>query len=193
MSRVRLGARFAVMGATLLVGLANVAQAQVRRDGHVVNGGRVAAIAPAPVPVVIVAAPAYYGGYPYGYAPYGYFPAGAGIQNFPVVMLQDGRVFANFGFGFEHVVRSCSVNGFASGVNGVVATPITGSTIAQPIALQPQIIQPAPAQPTASEQQLWRALYPATVVTALPGPLAVRLLTPSCWSSASGSVFVFRR
>ena len=188
MRRFRTGVRFAATGAILLVGLADAARGQARRDRHVV-GGRVAAIAPAPTPVVIVAGPAFVGGFQTGFLPSGFFPAAAFVQNFPVAILQDGRVFANFGFGFEQVVRACAVNGFAT----TVGVPTTGSTIAQPIAIQPRVIQPAPVQQTASEQQLIRALYPASVVTVLPGPLAAQFVTPSCWSSFSGSVFVFRR
>jgi len=46
---------------------------------------------------------------------------------------------------------------------------------------------------TASEQQLIRALNPASVVTVVPGPFTEQIVTPSCWSTFSGSVFVFRR
>lgn len=190
MSRLRQFARLAVTSAILLAGLTHVARAQGHRDRHVVNGGRVAGIAPAPVPVVIVAPAPFYGGYAYGYGPSGYFPAAGFVQNFPVVMLQDGRVFANFGFGFEHVLHSCSPNALSTTVNGV---PVIASTIGQPLPVQPQAFQPSPVQATASEQQLVRALYPAAVVAVVPGPFAASFVTPSCWSNNSGSVFVFHR
>ena len=85
----------------------NVAAAQ-GRDRRVVKGttgaGRVAGIAPAQTPIVVVQ-PAqqayYYPQYGYGYSSYGYFPNAGFVQNIPVVLLQDGRVFANFGYGYE--------------------------------------------------------------------------------------------
>jgi hypothetical protein len=195
-TRIR-AAQSAIAVAALLISAAmNTASAQNRRDQHVINGGRVAIIAPAPTAVVVV--PARHGYYnPYyspGYSPYGYFPNAAFVQNIPVVMLQDGRVFANFGYGFEQVVRSCQPGGFATVVGGYGGGVITnGSAIVQPTAVQPVVTQPAPAQPTASEQMLTRAISPASVVTAVPGPLAVQVITPSCWSNYGSSVFVFRR
>ena len=183
-------------GSILILAASNDASAQRSRDRHVVNGGRVALIAPAPAPVVVVAPRhGFYGSpyaYQYGYSPYGYFPSAAIVQNIPVVMLQDGRVFANFGYGYEQVVRTCAPSGVVPVVTGYASVP-RGSTIVQPTPMQPVVTQPAPAQPTASEQMLARALSPATVVTAIPGPLAVQLVTPSCWSHYGGSVFVFRR
>ena len=193
MSRLRTGVRFAAFSAMLLAGLAGVVHAQARRDRHVVGGGRVATIAPAPAPVVIVAPGAFFGGFSSAVAPFGFFPAATMVQNFPVVILPNGSVFANFGFGFEQVVRACAVNGIGVTTNAIVGVPTTVSTIAQPIPVQPQVIQPAPVQQTASEQQLIRALYPASVVTVVPGPFAAQIVTPSCWSTFSGSVFVFRR
>ena len=195
MSLARARLVHAAAAVSILVSVASTASAQ-RRDRHVVDGGRVALIAPSPTPVVVVAPRSgFYGSpyaYQYGYAPYGYFPNAAIVQNIPVVMLQDGRVFANFGYGYEQVVRTCTPGGIAPIVRGY--QPVTtGSTIVQPTAVQPIVTQPAPAQATASEQMLARALSPAAVVTAVPGPLAVQLVTPSCWSSYAGSVFVFRR
>jgi hypothetical protein len=185
--------RFVVTTAILLAILADAAKGQARRDRHVVGGGRIATIAPAPTPVVVVAPTQFFGGFPSAFSPIGFFPAAAFVQNFPVVILQDGRVFANFGFGFEQVVRACGVNGIGVTTNAIVGVPASVSTIAQPIPVQPQVIQPAPVQQTASEQQLIRALYPASVVTLVPGPFAAQIVTPSCWSTFSGSVFVFRR
>jgi hypothetical protein len=190
------------IAAITLVALAlpNIASAQ-RRDQHVVDGGRIAAVAPAPAPIVIVQPGSRGYGYGYGqhrnafgYSPYGYFPNAAVVQNIPVVMLQDGRVFANFGYGYERVIRTCSANGFAPMATGYSVPAMGGgSTIVQPTPVQPIAVQPARAQATESEQMLVRALSPATIVTAVPGPYAGRLITQSCWSNYGGSVFVFRR
>jgi hypothetical protein len=179
----------------LLAAATSDVTAQRSRDRHVVDGGRVALIAPAPAPVVVVAPRhGFYGSpyaYQYGHAPYGYFPNAAIMQNIPVVMLHDGRVFANFGYGYEQVVRTCAPAGVAPLVTGYAN--VTTGAIVQPTVVQPVITQPAPAQQTASEQMLARALSPATVVTTIPGPLAAQVVTASCWSNYGSSVYVFRR
>ncbi len=177
----------------------NVAAAQ-GRDRRVVKGttgaGRVAGIAPAQTPIVVVQ-PAqqayYYPQYGYGYSSYGYFPNAGFVQNIPVVLLQDGRVFANFGYGYEQVIRTCSPGGFGSVSSGYGASLVTGGGVVQPTVVQPTATQPAPAQTTESERMLIRAVSPATVVNAMPGPLAVQVVTPSCWSNYGASVYVFHR
>ena len=51
MMSLRIGVRFVVTTAILLAILADAAKGQARRDRHVVGGGRIATIAPAPTPV----------------------------------------------------------------------------------------------------------------------------------------------
>ena len=68
----------------------------------------------------------------------------------PAIITADGRIFANFGGGYEPVYRSCHNNAVVVGqpavigANGVVLSP------AQP----PTYTQPVPNQQTASQQLL---------------------------------------
>jgi hypothetical protein len=65
--------------------------------------------APAPAPAPVLAPPVYY------YHPdAGYYGSGYIITGAPYVVLQDGSVAANFGNGYERVLRPCAT---ASGVS----------------------------------------------------------------------------
>lgn len=97
------------------------------------------------------------------------------LMSVPVLTLPDGRVFADFGYGFEQVVSSCAAS---------VAVQPTTAPLATPA--QPVVTQPAPAQPTTSEQML-----NTRPVNGVPVPNTS--LASSCWSSETGSVQVFRR
>lgn len=73
------------------------------------------------------------------------FPQQSAVIWVPAVVLGDGRVFANFGFGYEQVFRSCSgavVVGQPAvvGGNGVVLSPQA-----------PTYTQPVPNQQTSSQ------------------------------------------
>lgn len=145
------------------------------------SGGVVAGIAPPP-PVIVVA-PGNFGNsfYPGGTAFYG---------NLPVVVLPDGRVFADFGRGFERIARSCNFT------NYVTAPVVTGQpTVTQPVVIQPNVTvtqplpytQPVPNQQTASQQML----YPANQQTlAIQSTLVNQ---SSCWGhNGRGQVFIGR-
>ena len=152
------------------------------------RGGRIAGMAPPPPPVVVappVNSP--YGGY--GYGGYGYGPGPYGVvvvQPSPAVLLPDGRMYVNFGYGYEPVAQTCGASMVWQGrvyqppqiygfYNGVV-----------------QVMPPSiPAQSTSSEVQLMRALSPSSVA-ALPGPLSSVITAPTCWSNYGGNVVVFR-
>jgi hypothetical protein len=111
------------------------------------------------------------------------------FANIPAFVLQDGRVFANFGRGIEQVVRPCG---------GLLNTTNEGlfATNGQPVVSQPSVVQPTPGasqplpftpavpnQPTVSQQMLVQAL--AT------GPVLVNSI--SCWAANRvGQVFVTR-
>ena len=98
----------------------------------------------------------------------------------PAILMSDGTVWANFGFGFEPVVRSCG--------SVVVTQPAVmagnGALITQPAA--PTYMQPAPVQKTASQQVIAASQNGATVQTS-------RVAQLSCFGrDASGRVFVLR-
>jgi hypothetical protein len=66
----------------------------------------------------------------------------------PVLMLDDGRVYADVGRGYERVVGTCESQ---RAYNGPVAPTAPG--ILQPIVLQPGVIQPTVAQPSIAVPQ----------------------------------------
>lgn len=106
------------------------------------------------------------------------FPQQSAVIWVPAVVLGDGRVFANFGGGFEQVFRSCSgavVVGQPAviGGNGVVLTPQA-----------PTYTQPVPNQQTSS--QIMAAGGHAQTVVSAPAH-------STCFGrSPSGGVIVYR-
>ena len=101
----------------------------------------------------------------------------------PVIVAPDGRVFANFGVGFEEVVTACGMSA------GIVSTSVLPSVI-QPTVIQPSVVQPGiapgalpftppvPIPETASQQML-------------QAQQQVGLSNRACWSSdGHGQVFV---
>jgi len=133
--------------------------------------GRVAGIAPAPV----ISAP-------------GPFLTGS----VPIIVSPDGRVFANFGGGFEQVVTACGMS------NGIVVTQSAG--LVQPTVVQPTVSQPGivagplpftpavPNQQTASQQMLGQAAAP------VQGQQQIVVGNRACWSTdGRGQVFVGRQ
>ena len=94
----------------------------------------------------------------------------------PAVLMSDGSIFANFGFGYEPVIRSCYAVSTAPvqriGANGVAlnnsnAMPYTPAV---------------PSQMTASQQMIANG-------TRLSGPAQLACFT----RDAAGRVFVYRR
>ena len=149
------------------------------------SGARVAGIAPPP-PVIVVQPGVVQPGYVYPATPY--------FASIPVVVFPDGRIFANFGYGYEQVVTAC---GTAPGV--VVVQNLMDQGLVQPGFVQPTITQPSinaplpytppvPAQQTESQrmlgQQAQAQQYGQAVVQGGRG----------CWSTDSrGQVYVARR
>jgi hypothetical protein len=138
--------------------------------------GRIAGIAPAPVivnprfgPGRFINARFFNGGFFTGFV--------------PILVLPDGRVFANFGAGFEQVVTACGVS------TGIAVTNVLPSviqpTVVQPSAIQPGIdaglfpfTSPAPIQETASQQML-------------QAQQQVGVANRACWATdGRGQVFV---
>ena len=107
------------------------------------------------------------------------FPRQSSVIWVPAVVTADGRVFANFGYGFEQVFRSCAA-GVVVGQpaviagNGLVLTPQA-----------PTYTQPVPNQQTAS-QQMAAGRSNAQTIVAAPAH-------STCFSShSSGGVIVYR-
>ena len=124
--------------------------------------GAVAAIAPAPPPPPPPGQAYFPQGQSY-YPPPGRFLYGS----IPVVVFPDGRIYADFGWGWEPVTRNCAV---ARGY----ATPPAPQV---PAVVQPQVIQPQ-----------------AGVNQTTPNPPASQALgSQSCWSmDARGQVVITR-
>lgn len=115
--------------------------------------------------------------HPGAYNPY--YPAPTHVL-VPAVITADGRIFANFGGGYEPVYRSCYSNAVVVGqpavigANGVVLSP------AQP----PTYTQPVPNQQTASQQLLPSNQHNRVVVSNA---------TQACYSrDPYGRVLVYR-
>jgi hypothetical protein len=99
----------------------------------------------------------------------------------PAILMSDGTVFANFGFGFEPVLRSCSgvaVVGQSNVIGG------NGVVLYQP--KPPTYTQPVPNQQTASQQMVSAQRGGSVTVAGQAGQLA-------CFGrSASGGFFAYR-
>jgi hypothetical protein len=119
----------------------------------------------------------------------------------PAFVAQDGRVYANFGYGYEQVLRSCSVQhspGYAQPTYNPPAyqaptyTPPTYSAST----FGPSNTQPAPAQPTGSERALpsnqGTTVAPTTAGIAR-APATASTGGAACWTQdAEGRVVVVR-
>ena len=106
------------------------------------------------------------------------FPRQSSVIWVPAIVTIDGRVLANFGYGYEQVYRSCAgavVVGQPSviGGNGVVLTPQA-----------PTYTQPVPNQQTAS-QQMAAGKHAQTTIVA---PAYSTCFSPH----SSGGVIVYR-
>jgi hypothetical protein len=165
-----------------VVGLVMAPSAARAQHAHVEHGkagasGRVAGVAPAPVVVKPVVFP-------------GTFLSG----NLPVIVSPDGRVFADFGRGFEQIVTACGAQQPIVVTNGLT-TGVSQPTVVQPTVAQPGIVvgplpyTPAvPNQQTASQQMIASAAAPAQQQQ----QLAVG--NGMCWSSnGRGQVFIGRQ
>ena len=95
----------------------------------------------------------------------------------PAVLMSDGSIFANFGFGYEPVVRSCSAVVVGGQPQRIAAG---GVTLSQSNAMP--YTPPVPNQTTASQQMI-------TNGQRLSGPAQLACFT----RDAAGRVFVYRR
>ena len=137
---------------------------------------RVAGIAPPPTPAPVNP--------PSNFGPQG--PVFFG--NIPVLVFADGRVFADFGIGYEQVVRSCALPVSYGSPLPSNASPVQ-PTVVQPTVSQPTIpsqpyTQPVPNQQTASQQMAGQNTQPAQQAA---------VNNQYCWAvGATGRVFVGR-
>lgn len=136
--------------------------------------GRIAGIAPPPVAQPVFAPGTFFSG------------------TVPVIISPDGRIFANFGGGFEQVVTACGAS------SGIVVTNLQQTGIVQPTVVQPSVAQPGivagplpytpavPNQQTASQQMLGQLNAPVQ-------PQQIVVPRRACWSTdGRGQVFVGR-
>ena len=170
--------RSLVLGATMSIGWPAMPLAQQTP----VTSGRVAGIAPAPAQAPINSRSSFT-------APLTFL-----FGNIPVTVFRDGRVFADFGLGWEEVARSCTLP-VSYGVPGISAPPLI-----QPVALQPTPIQPA-IQPTSVP---WPTPPPPSVSlppnyaqaqaqNGLPVQYTATGSTQACWAiGPAGQVFIGR-
>ena len=95
----------------------------------------------------------------------------------PAVLMSDGSIYANFGFGYEPVFRSCSAVVVAGQPQVIGAGGVKlGQSNAMPYT------QPVPNQTTASQQMMANGQR-------LSGPAQLACFT----RDAAGRVFVYRR
>ena len=137
---------------------------------------RIATITPAPAP-------------PQQAYPRRFYGHGGFRDDLPILLMADGRVFADFGRGFEQVVRSCALpTGYST------AQIVSPSGPHQPVVVQPSVIQPAPAgvermpyTPPVPAQQT-----PSQQMAEGGGQLAPRSFgSQSCWAmSQTGRIFI---
>jgi hypothetical protein len=112
-------------------------------------------------------------------------------DNFPIAVLSDGRVFANFGRGFEAVTRACGSTDAFGGREGRDRV-IPGTYPVQPVVVQPSVSQPTvgvspplpftppvPNQQTASQQMIQQITQPAQTTERRSG-------AESCWAVGPG-------
>jgi hypothetical protein len=163
-------------------------------SGRTGDGGSVAGITPAP-PVVAIP----------GTSLVMTAPANAGGA--PVVLLPDGRLFANFGRGYEQVVQPCGYYvPYADYGYGVVydagtelqpMQPQPAQGAVQPVVVQPSVTQPSP-EPGPSFVSVPVVPSAATGLASLPS-LASQVTTlgrpvvnaRACWARGRrGQIFV---
>jgi hypothetical protein len=147
--------------------------------GAAASAPAIAAIAPPPQTVYLSGSNFYV---PQGMVLYG---------SLPVVVLPDGRVYADFGRGYEQVIRSCAA--VYGNYTVVQPQPVIQPTVVQPTVVQPGVSQPLPYTPpvpnqqTASQQMLPQ---PNPQVLASQSTL---VNSQACWTgNGRGLVYVAR-
>jgi len=104
------------------------------------------------------------------------------------VMLSDGRVFADFGRGYEQVVRACGSTPAPMAAAGAV---VAGGTAAvQPAVSQPVVTQPAPGMAASLP---YTPAVPGQQAGLQPAQPGISTAAQSCWATdARGQIFIAR-
>jgi hypothetical protein len=112
--------------------------------------------------------------------------------NMPVLVLNDGRVFADFGLGWEQVVRSCTLP-VEYGIPGISTPSLIQPAVAQPTVTQPTIGPTSVAWPSQPPVPAQAASQQVQTQNGQPVQAAATTATQSCWAiGPSGRVFVGR-
>jgi len=177
----------AVLATVLIAGTVVSASAQSRRTTP--RAGPIGGMAPPPPPSHRqIQQPPY--GSQYDHVPYASAQYGSPIVgSVPVVLMPDGRIYADFGYGYEPVIRSCTV----SAPVAYAAPPAQYSppAYATPTYNVPSYNPPAYNQPAAT----------SSTSSQMGGQVASRRLrnstdpvTPACWlTDAYGRAVVLRQ
>ena len=165
--------RSLVLGA-ILIGSPSVLLAQPTP----VVSGRVAGIAPAPAQAPMNSGSSFA-------APLTFL-----FGNIPVTVFRDGRVFADFGLGWEEVARSCTLP-VSYGVPGISAPPLIQPVVLQPTPIQPAIQPTSVPWPTPAPVTLPANYAQAQAQNGLPVQYVARTGTQACWAiGPAGQVFI---
>jgi hypothetical protein len=124
-------------------------------------------------------------------APPGDYPVAAGVV--PVIVTADGRVYADFGWGYEQVIRQC-----AQTITYVAQTPATtaagASQPAPPAYKTPTYTTPTYSTPAYSPGvTATTPARPTTGISAPSNPSAPSSLgSAACWINSSGRTLIIR-
>lgn len=177
----------AILATVLIAGTVVSAGAQSRRIAQ--RAGPIGGMAPQPPPPHRqVAQPPY--GSQYDHVPYASAQYGSPIVGtVPVVLMPDGRIYADFGYGYEPVIRSC-----AAAAPVTYASPpaqYSPPTYATPTYNVPSYDPPAYARPGATSST-------SSQMSGQVASMRLRSSTypviPACWvTDAYGRVVVLRQ
>ena len=172
--------RISVFALVAIAASASTGSAQRTQHAPAATSGaaapHVAAIAPPPGPPMQQI-------YPHRYSGHGGFRS-----DLPILLMADGRVFADFGWGFEQIVRSCALpSGYSS------SQIVSPSGLQQPVVVQPTVTQPTapgverlPYTPPVPNQQT-----PSQQMAAREARVPPSVASQSCWAiSQTGRIVV---
>lgn len=185
---VAMRASHVILVVVLIAGTALDASAQSRRVAP--RAGPIGGMASPPPPSVPrIQQPPY--GSQYDHVPYGSEQYGSPvIGSVPVALMPDGRIYADFGYGYEPVIRSC-----AAATSAIQVSP--APQYSPPAYTTPTYTLPSYAPPTHQQPSGMQSM---SSPTAYGQRSAMRLRTsanpviPSCWvTDAYGRVVVVRQ